>query len=116
MTNFDHLIATALRKFPKAKKIAVENFSMTADKMDMGTEMNLSADAASYKWNRDTVEAIRYVIRNKVEETLAGAMKCGNRGFVLPNVPKSTGECQGCGNCDCGESLIPAPAGWDSVG
>ena len=102
MTNFDHLIATALRKFPKAKKIAVENFSFTADKMDMATNMNLEMDAASYKWHPHTVSAIRWVIANKVEETLAGACKCGNRGFILPEVKT--------------ETLIPAPAGWDSVG
>jgi hypothetical protein len=85
MTNFQHLIETAIRKFPKAKRVAVENFSFTADKMDMGTSMNLAADKAAYKWNADTVKAITWVINNKVEETMSGAIKCGNRGFILPN-------------------------------
>ena len=84
MTNFQHLIETALRKFPKAKRIAVENFSSTADKLDMATSMNLADDARSYKWNAHTVNAIRWVINNKVNEDMAGAIKCGNRGFILP--------------------------------
>jgi hypothetical protein len=65
MTNFQHLIETALRKFPKAKRIAVENFTMTADTMDMATSMNLGADAQAYKWNAHTVNAIRWVINQK---------------------------------------------------
>ena len=92
MTNFNHLIETALRKFPKAKRIAVENFTMSADKMDMATSRNLVDDTRSYKWNAHTVNAIRWVINNKVNEDMAGAIKCGNRGFILPNV-----------------TLIPAP-------
>ncbi len=100
MTNYSHILETALRKFKKAKRIAVENFTMSADTLDMATEINLSDDTRAYKWNRDTVEAIRYVIRNKQPETLAGACACGNRAFVLPKV----------------ETLIPAPAGWDSIG
>ena len=116
MTNYQHNLETALRKFPKAKRIAVENFTFGTTKMDMATHMNLSADAASYKWNAHTVNAIKWVINHHAEETLAGAAKCGNRGFILPEVKKSQDDCQGCGNCDCGKSLIPAPAGWDSVG
>jgi hypothetical protein len=84
MTNFEHLIETALRKFPKAKRIAVENFTFSADKMDMATTMNLEMDAGLYKWNAHTVNAIRWVINNKVDETFAGAIKCGNRSFILP--------------------------------
>ena len=87
MTNFEHLIETALRKFPKAKRIAVENFAGTADTMDMATSMNLGADARAYKWNAHTVNAIRWVINNKVGENMAGAIKCGNRGFILPSQP-----------------------------
>ena len=93
MTNFEHLIETALRKFPKAKRIAVENFTMTADKLDFATEMNLSNDARDYKWNAHTVNAIRWVINNRVDETMAGAVKCGNRSFILPK------QSCGCGHC-----------------
>lgn len=85
MTNFQHLIEKALTKFPKAKRVAVENFSCSADKLDMATEMNLQADTQAYKWNSHTVNAIRWVINNKVEETMSGAIKCGNRSFILPN-------------------------------
>ena len=92
MTNYQHVLETALRKFPKAKKIAVENFSSTADKLDMATSMNLADDTRAYKWNVHTVNAIRWVINHKVEETLAGACQCGNRAFVLPNIPQSDTE------------------------
>ncbi len=66
LTDRQTLIAEALRKFPKAKKIAVENFTMGKEGkgMDMGTAINLSLDAELYKWNSDTVKAIRFVIRN----------------------------------------------------
>jgi hypothetical protein len=84
MTNFQYNVETALRKFPKARRIAVENFSFGSTKMDFATSMNLSADTAAYKWNAHTVNAIRYVIGHYVEETLPDATKIGNRGFILP--------------------------------
>ena len=59
------LIERALLKFPKAKRIAVENFTMGTDKMDMATSMNLTMDAGLYKWNAHTVSAIRWVINEK---------------------------------------------------
>jgi len=73
MTNFQFIVEKAMAKFKKAKKIAVENFAGTCDVLDMAANMNLEMDAASYKWHPHTVAAIRYVIQNKVEETLAGA-------------------------------------------
>jgi hypothetical protein len=56
-------IEALLKKYPKAKQIAVENFlmSLTGDKMADG--MNLSADAKSYGWNTQTIQAIREGIR-----------------------------------------------------
>jgi hypothetical protein len=59
------LIAKSLTKFPKAKKIAVENFTMGYDCLNMEASMNLSADTACYKWNSHTVSAIRYVLNHK---------------------------------------------------
>jgi hypothetical protein len=55
-------IEAALKKFPKAKRIAVENFTMTADTLDMATCMNLGEDTAAYKWNAHTVNAIKFVL------------------------------------------------------
>ena len=53
----------ALRLYPNAKRIAVENFVETL----IGTcrsdeEANLLMDAKLYKWNLDTIEAIAFGI------------------------------------------------------
>lgn len=63
MDAIDTAIANALKKCPKAKRIAVENFVSTAPDDKMANGMNLEADAASYKWNGDTVKAIRLALR-----------------------------------------------------
>lgn len=67
-----YLINLALKKFPKARLIAVENFTYTADTLDLATSLNLSADARAYNWNSDTVNAIRYVLTNKPRTSLLG--------------------------------------------
>jgi hypothetical protein len=59
------LIDQSIKKFPKAKRIAVENFTMGCDKMDMAANMNLEMDAGLYKWNSHTTGAIRWVINQK---------------------------------------------------
>jgi hypothetical protein len=61
-------IEAAMRKYPKAKRIAVENFAGGSEGrgMDMATSMNLSADTACYKWNSHTVSAIKFVFNNKI--------------------------------------------------
>lgn len=61
----NELIAQALKKFPKAKKIAVENFTMGYNELSMEASMNLEMDAAAYKWNAHTTNAIRYVLQHK---------------------------------------------------
>jgi len=61
----NELIAKALKKFPKAKKIAVENFTMGYNELSMEASMNLEMDAAAYKWNAHTTNAIRYVLQHK---------------------------------------------------
>ena len=52
-------IENAIKKAPKAKKTAVENFVWSAPDDRMDNSMNLSMDARAYKWNADTVKAIR---------------------------------------------------------
>jgi hypothetical protein len=59
------LIDLAIKKYPKAKRIAVENFTMGYDTLNMEASMNLSADTACYKWNSHTVNAIRWVLNHK---------------------------------------------------
>ena len=56
-------IEKALKKCPKAKRIPVQNFVWTAPDDKMANGMNLTEDAKSYKWNADTVKAIRLALR-----------------------------------------------------
>ena len=63
-----NIIEQALTKFPKAKQIAVENATMgQAD--GLAFRMNLAADAQAYKWNRDTLQAIDFVMANKAPKS-----------------------------------------------
>ena len=66
--NMNNHIDEAMKQFPKAKRLAVENFCWTAPNAPTDNYWNLVSDAQSYKWNADTVEAIRYVLRqdNKI--------------------------------------------------
>jgi hypothetical protein len=59
------LIAKALTKFKNAKKIAVENFTMSYNELSIEAMMNLEMDASLYKWNSHTIQAIQYVLNNK---------------------------------------------------
>jgi hypothetical protein len=60
------VIEKAMLKFPKARRIAVENASSGFHKgnFDMGAQMNLEADQACYKWNSATMKAIYFCIEN----------------------------------------------------
>lgn len=62
------LIKEAIVKYPAAKWLAVENFCISAPDDKMDNKMNLAMDSKSYKWNSDTVNAIRYVLKaeNKI--------------------------------------------------
>jgi hypothetical protein len=68
ITNIRNAIALnqltkTLRKYPKAKKIAVENFTdFGSKKMSFGEKLNLANDAAAYRWNADTVKAIEEIL------------------------------------------------------
>jgi hypothetical protein len=59
------LTEQALVKFPAAKKIAVENFTMDYNSLSFEANMNLTQDQKSYKWNNDTVKAIKWVLNQK---------------------------------------------------
>jgi hypothetical protein len=56
-------INKALKKFPKAKKIAVENFVGTAGDERMANQSNLDMDAGLYQWNTATRGAIYQALR-----------------------------------------------------
>lgn len=56
-------IEALLKKYPKAKRIAVENFLMSLSGEPMADSMNMSADARSYGWNSQTIQAIREGMR-----------------------------------------------------
>jgi hypothetical protein len=57
-------IEESLTKFPKARRIAVENFvSSCPSENGMHNAMNLHSDARSYGWKPVTVDAIRHAMR-----------------------------------------------------
>jgi len=52
-----------MAKYPKAKRIAVENFtSFGQGTWDIGAQFNLQMDAEMYNWNGQTVAAIKMVM------------------------------------------------------
>ena len=65
-------IEIALKDFPKARRIAVENATMGQEDSVI-FRMNLAQDRACYNWNAQTMSAINYVMRNSCarEEVLA---------------------------------------------
>ena len=66
-TKVNEAIQAALIKYPKARKIAVENVSSWY-RGTMQDSINLHYDAKSYLWNSDTLKANRfvYVLTNKL--------------------------------------------------
>lgn len=57
------LVDTALKNYPKAKRMAVENFCFSAPDDKTANKINLAADARSYPWNTDTINAIKSVLK-----------------------------------------------------
>lgn len=55
-------VTEALKKFPKAHKLVVENVTMGKEGKGYGKAMNLAMDTRLYNWNSDTVKAIKAVI------------------------------------------------------
>lgn len=61
----NEIIEKALAKYPKAKRIAVENATM-GQYDSMAFRMNLESDRQAYNWNAHTMAAINFVMKNKV--------------------------------------------------
>lgn len=53
----------ALKKYPKARKIAVENFVFSASADYDTNRLNLEMDRGLYKWNMPTVHAILHGLK-----------------------------------------------------
>lgn len=60
-------IEIALQKYPKARRIAVENFTIGKEGkgMSIADSMNLEMDARLYGWKPDTIKAIKFVLNSK---------------------------------------------------
>ena len=61
----NNFIKDALKKYPKANTMAVDNFCFTAPDNATDNSMNLNDDTRLYKWNVHTVNAIRYVLKKE---------------------------------------------------
>lgn len=61
MVDYDNVY----KLFPKAKKMAVENFTMGYSNINREVLLNLEKDRLLYKWNDDTVNAIIYILSEK---------------------------------------------------
>jgi len=63
-----NLIEQAMIKYPKARKIAVENASAGIFKLDYAASANIAMDARMYKWTAQTVNAIKWVINQQAKQ------------------------------------------------
>lgn len=64
-TPLTSLVNRAMEMYPNARRNAVSNFSIGYDHLSMEAEINIRIDTRLYKWNTDTANAIRYVLKNK---------------------------------------------------
>lgn len=57
-------IDLAITKYPKARRVAIENFTMGKEGkgLTMADSLNLEYDAKCYGWKPDTVKAIKFVM------------------------------------------------------
>lgn len=57
-------IDLAITKYPKARRVAIENFTMGKEGkgLSMADCLNLEYDAKCYGWKPDTVKAIKFVM------------------------------------------------------
>lgn len=53
----------AMAKYPKARRIAVENFTSSCGDQGMHNALNLQADRKAYNWTQQTVDAIKLAVR-----------------------------------------------------
>lgn len=58
----NELIDKACENYSTAKRIAVENFCISAYPEWVANRVNLKQDAQSYKWNDDAVNTIKQVL------------------------------------------------------
>ena len=57
-------IESALKKYPKAKRRAVENVAISyRTPISISDNMNLEMDAKLYNWNAHTMSAIRFILK-----------------------------------------------------
>ena len=55
--------------------MAVENFTFGYEKLTLNASQNLAYDMRIYKWNEDTVNAIVWVLRNKIKKSMTATLK-----------------------------------------
>jgi len=60
---WEEAVELAIQKYPKARRIAVENATMGQED-SMIFRINLERDRASYSWNAQTMNAIRFIMSN----------------------------------------------------
>lgn len=64
---FNDLIEQAMLKYPKARRIAVENFCIGYKIASYECMSNLLLDTRLYKWQASTVNAIKFVIKQRAK-------------------------------------------------
>lgn len=64
----EDIVKTVLKKYKKAKRIAVRNFVLTAPDNKLANQWNLADDTKMYGWNGETYAAIHESLRqlNKI--------------------------------------------------
>ena len=60
---WEEAVELAIQKYPKARRIAVENATMGQED-SMIFRINLERDCASYGWSAQTMNAIRFIMNN----------------------------------------------------
>lgn len=65
MTTLDELVDKAMVKFPKARRIAVENFASYYRSLSYEAMANLQLDTRLYQWQAATPAAIKFVINQR---------------------------------------------------
>lgn len=67
---FNDLINQAMFKYPKARQIAVENFSSGYKTLSYEAQANLALDTRLYNWKAPTVAAIKWVINQRAKNNI----------------------------------------------
>jgi hypothetical protein len=66
---FKSNVEAGLVKYPKARRIAVENvtYGVRPADQDMAWRMNFAADCSMYSWNSQTIACINWVIKENAK-------------------------------------------------